>query len=442
MPKNQKPFLLEGNNITFTTIPNYFLDKIAPTLNPSELRVMLYIYRHTLGFQKLNDSISYDQFLHGILTHDRRALDNGAGVSRGSLVAALSSLENKGFIKRHHTEKYGPVTIKLQPASLYDLTSEDNGTLAKTKPAKDKVAKNEVVYDSKVSSVAKEKVSSAGANKTCNPVDQVQNLSLPVENEQTRQVQNLTETGDLEVQNLYLTKEIKNQNQNKHDRDRAEKVAFGVTIITDKIPGITSREASKLVEQAFINGRDHNYLSRLVLHVTESSAIRIPAAVLTALIKANEDRLPTNKVVSSSLSAQNSFDSRQLVTRHNINFALAKNRGTSKNRIDFGKYASLDQDFSNDQVVGSPTSQEYLDTQCLPNANVAQDNQVDFRLKYSLQEFDARLAIYVRHLEVDNNTLKIGFWGTKSIPELAEWLPSVNIFYPQVTAIKVITQAS
>jgi DNA-binding MarR family transcriptional regulator len=438
MPKNQKPFLLEGSNITFTTIPNYFLDKIAPTLNPSELRVMLYIYRHTLGFQKLNDSLSYDQFLHGVVTRDGRALDKGAGVSRGSLVAALSSLESKQLIQRQHTGKYGPVTIKLQPAALYDLTGEDEGSLAETEPAKANVAKNEARQDSKVSRFAVEEVSDSGNNQTLSEINQVQNLSLPVEKKQTGQVQKLTGTGDLEVQKLDPTKETKNQNQNKPDRDRAEKVIFGSKLITDSVPGITSQEARKLVEQAFINGRDQAYISRLVQHVTESRAIRIPAAVLTALIKANEDRLLPNRVSDPTFSGQRPFGSRRLANRNKLDIIQTGNKVTSKRGIDFSKYASLYPDFNKSQEVFY-SDQEHSTAELLPNAAVANDNQVDHRLKYSLQEFDARLAISVRQLEVDNHTLKIGFWGTKSIPELSGWLPSVNIFYPQVTAIQVIS---
>ena len=122
MLKNAGPNFWEAaGNITFTAIPNNFLDNIAPTLNPSELRVMLYIYRHTLGFQKLTDTISYDQFLNGQVTHNNRSLDKGAGISRNSLVAALASLENKALIRRQHNGKYGPVTIKLQPSACPTL---------------------------------------------------------------------------------------------------------------------------------------------------------------------------------------------------------------------------------------------------------------------------------------------------------------------------------
>src|SRR4051794_24347444 len=109
MPRSSKVVIPQESSLLrvscFTAIPNHFLDQIAPILSPSELRLMIYIYRHTLGFHKRTDRMSYDQFINGIVTHDQRRLDAGAGVSRGSLVAALAGLEKKGLIKRLHAAK-------------------------------------------------------------------------------------------------------------------------------------------------------------------------------------------------------------------------------------------------------------------------------------------------------------------------------------------------
>ena len=92
--------VMEG--IPFTTIPDDFLARWMTQLSPSELRVMLYIYLRTLGFGKQADTISYSQFLAGVVTRDGRRLDGGAGVSRRALVDALVALEQKGLIKRYH----------------------------------------------------------------------------------------------------------------------------------------------------------------------------------------------------------------------------------------------------------------------------------------------------------------------------------------------------
>ena len=81
---------------------------------------MLYIYLHTLGYGKLADAISYDQFVNGIVTRDGRRLDGGAGVSRRSLVSALTALEKRGLITRRYNG-YSATTIQLE------ITSPDRG---------------------------------------------------------------------------------------------------------------------------------------------------------------------------------------------------------------------------------------------------------------------------------------------------------------------------
>ena len=105
------PQLVENG---YTAVPNHFLDNVAPGLTGSELKAALYIFRHTVGWQKLSDCISYSQFLEGVCTHDGKRLDKGAGISKRSLITALAGLEAKGLITRSY--------IPGRPASLYTLT--------------------------------------------------------------------------------------------------------------------------------------------------------------------------------------------------------------------------------------------------------------------------------------------------------------------------------
>ena len=83
---------------TFTGIPNKFLDFLMQDLSESELKVMLYIFRHTYGYttqygdRKAADAISYSQFMEGIKRFDGSQVDRGAGVSERSLATALKSL--------------------------------------------------------------------------------------------------------------------------------------------------------------------------------------------------------------------------------------------------------------------------------------------------------------------------------------------------------------
>lgn len=188
----------------FTAIPNDFLDQVAPTLTATELRVALYIYRHTIGYQKLTDTISYSQFTDGITTADGRQLDTGAGVSRRSLPTALAGLERRGVICRSGGTS-GPVRYTIvRPAG--------------TAPA--------------------------GQNLQEAAPQPGQNLPAPQ-----------VEVG----QKLPPTK----QTESKIKPDRA-----AVNLLVEKIPGITPNQAEKLASVAERNGRDISYIVRLVGYVT------------------------------------------------------------------------------------------------------------------------------------------------------------------------------
>jgi len=70
-------------------------------LTGSEQKVLDYILRHTWGYQKTEDSISYDQFINGIIKKNGEILDRGCGIkSSKTLCKALVGLEKKSFIEK------------------------------------------------------------------------------------------------------------------------------------------------------------------------------------------------------------------------------------------------------------------------------------------------------------------------------------------------------
>ncbi|HEX2913529.1 MAG TPA: hypothetical protein VH186_22185 [Chloroflexia bacterium] len=271
--------------INYTCIPNDFLDQVAPELSPSELRVMLYIYRHTFGYQKLADVISYEQFMHGIRAEDGRRVDCGAGVSRRALVPALASLEKRGLISRRNNG-FAPATVTIainKPG--HSLQNKVAGEINNIYPAEDSDIEVQVVPQTAPSAMqllpderaCEEQIvpEEYGVERQIVPERQV----LP--EEPSNQGQVLPERQHTEGQNLHLTKE--SRIQNKEDRITACQ-------ILEAIPGINPRQAYHLVEIAYCNGRDANYIQRLAAYVTTARGIKSPAAVLTTLIKANQER--------------------------------------------------------------------------------------------------------------------------------------------------------
>lgn len=77
-------------------VPNSLVDDaIIHQLSLAEIRTLLYILRHTFGFQKTQDAISLDQMTSGVGT-----LNKGAGISRRRLLGTLNTLEAKALIRR------------------------------------------------------------------------------------------------------------------------------------------------------------------------------------------------------------------------------------------------------------------------------------------------------------------------------------------------------
>jgi hypothetical protein len=83
-----------------TPVPDIYFDLLLPELGLAEWRVLLYVVRRTLGFKKLSDAISLDQFTGGITTHSGARLDAGTGLSRSNVHEALNRLVMRNVLIR------------------------------------------------------------------------------------------------------------------------------------------------------------------------------------------------------------------------------------------------------------------------------------------------------------------------------------------------------
>lgn len=95
--------------LSYTPIPDIFLDELMSHLSEAELRVALYIMRRTFGFKKRADDISLNQMVNGITTREGKALDSGCGVQRAAVIRAVRGLEEKGVVvaQRHQSAERG-----------------------------------------------------------------------------------------------------------------------------------------------------------------------------------------------------------------------------------------------------------------------------------------------------------------------------------------------
>lgn len=83
-------------------------------LSGSEQKVLDYILRHTWGFDKVSDEISFTQLERGI-----KGFDKGTGLCRRTAIRAINGLITKGFIKKKggkHANNYQLVTNLHHPS--------------------------------------------------------------------------------------------------------------------------------------------------------------------------------------------------------------------------------------------------------------------------------------------------------------------------------------
>jgi hypothetical protein len=85
---------------SYFNVPAFFVDVIAAIDNLAELKVVLYILRHTWGFREYNSPkrITIDEFMHGRKKADRTRMDSGTGLSERAVMQGLQRAIAHGFV--------------------------------------------------------------------------------------------------------------------------------------------------------------------------------------------------------------------------------------------------------------------------------------------------------------------------------------------------------
>jgi len=95
----------------YSQFPNEWLDEVTSQIdNVAELKIVLYIYRHTWGFQEKKNSpddpakhdeikhITTDEFMHGRKKADGTRMDRGTELSNRSVIDGLRNSVAHGYI--------------------------------------------------------------------------------------------------------------------------------------------------------------------------------------------------------------------------------------------------------------------------------------------------------------------------------------------------------
>jgi hypothetical protein len=110
---------IDGN---FTQVPNQVFE-LMPTLSGSELKCLLYIVRHTLGFHEQVKTITIDEFEHGRKKKNGTRFDYGVGMGRETIINALKTLAERAIITREMD-----ASDKARQKITYGLHRSENPT--------------------------------------------------------------------------------------------------------------------------------------------------------------------------------------------------------------------------------------------------------------------------------------------------------------------------
>jgi len=83
----------------FSKLPHQFIEVMPQIETKGEMAVILYILRHTWGFQEASKKITLDEFENGRKKSDGTRLDSGTGLSRPTILDGLERAEAHGFIE-------------------------------------------------------------------------------------------------------------------------------------------------------------------------------------------------------------------------------------------------------------------------------------------------------------------------------------------------------
>lgn len=108
----------------YTPIPDEILDKLLDVLTGGQLKVLLYIARHTLGYKKSTDQLSAQQIAEGVVRRDGTRVDYGTGLKVRqvrNIVAQLEAFKLIEVTRNQGKDGWERNTYSLRMADLVEF---------------------------------------------------------------------------------------------------------------------------------------------------------------------------------------------------------------------------------------------------------------------------------------------------------------------------------
>jgi len=115
----------EGNG--YTQVNNAIFDEmISQISNAAELKIVLYVYRHTEGYHQSEVAISIQEFITGRLSwKSGEPLDRGTGLCERSVKSAIQRAVKDGYIERRQVGNTVYFKLRMQEEAQEEETEHD-----------------------------------------------------------------------------------------------------------------------------------------------------------------------------------------------------------------------------------------------------------------------------------------------------------------------------
>ncbi|MCP4990832.1 MAG: hypothetical protein GY928_33765 [Colwellia sp.] len=96
MSKNQMGW--DEPTANYSKLPHQFIDRLPLITTLAEIKVLIYVLRHTWGFGESNKRISLDELKNGRKKKDGTRIDKGTGLSKPSLRSGIAKAIEHGYL--------------------------------------------------------------------------------------------------------------------------------------------------------------------------------------------------------------------------------------------------------------------------------------------------------------------------------------------------------
>jgi len=106
----------------YTKMPHEFIDRLSKIKSINELKIILYIMRHTWGFGEYErgKKITTDEFMYGRKRSDGTRMDNGTGLSDWGVKDGIAKALKHGYVTCEVNDHDKARVKKYYKINIYD----------------------------------------------------------------------------------------------------------------------------------------------------------------------------------------------------------------------------------------------------------------------------------------------------------------------------------